>query len=59
MKNKLWITQAPTKDDNVIVVSIDLAHLPSQTHKWGAINNKAQRFEDKRKKPPKYKTIEW
>ena len=59
MKNKTWITQAPKKDDKVILVGVDLAHLPSKTHKFGALKNKSQRFEDKRKKPPKYKTIEW
>lgn len=55
MKNKTWITQAPKKDDRVIVVGVDIARLPSQTHKWGAINNKSKVFDDRRKRKPKYK----
>ena len=55
MKNKTWITQAPKKDDRVITVGVDLTKLPSQTHKWGAINNKSQVFDDRRKRKPKYK----
>ena len=55
MKNKTWITQAPKKDDRVIIVGVDLAHLPSQTHKYGALKNKAQVFDDHRKRKPKYK----
>ena len=55
MKNKTWITQAPKKDDRVITVGVDLTKLPSQTHKWGAINNKSKVFDDRRKRKPKYK----
>ena len=55
MKNKTWITQAPKKADRVIIVGVDLAHLPSQTHKYGALKNKAQVFDDRRKRKPKYK----
>jgi hypothetical protein len=56
MKNKTWVTQAPKKSDNIIIVGVDLAHLPSQTHKWGAINNKSKVFDDRRKRKPKYKS---
>lgn len=55
MKNKIWITQAPRKDDKVIVVGIDVAHLPSNVHKYGALNNKSKVFDDRRKRKPKYK----
>ena len=55
MKNKTWITQAPKKADQVITVGVDLTKLPSQTHKWGAINNKSKVFDDRRKRKPKYK----
>lgn len=55
MKNKTWITQAHKKDDRVIMVGVDLTKLPSQTHKWGAINNKSKVFDDRRKRKPKYK----
>ena len=55
MKNKTWITQAPKKDDRVIVVGVDLAHLPSNVHKYGALKNKSQVFEDRRFKKPKHK----
>ena len=56
MKNKTWITQAPKKDDRVITLGVDLAHLPSNVHKYGALKNKSQVFEDKRFKKPKYKS---
>ena len=55
MKQKTFPTTKPTKSDNVIVLSVDLAHLPSRTHKYGALNNKSQHFEDKRFKKPKHK----
>lgn len=55
MKNKWYTPTAKTSKDNVIVIGVDLAKLPSQTHKWGAIKNKAQVFEDRRFKRPKHK----
>jgi hypothetical protein len=55
MKQKAWVTQAPKKDDRVIIVGVDVAHLPSKTHKYGALKNKAQVFDDRRKRKPKYK----
>ena len=56
MKQKTFITKPPKSSDNFIVVGVDIAHLPSKTHKYGALNNKSQRFEDRRRKKPKYKT---
>ena len=56
MKQK-FITPGTKVDKNkVIVVGLDLAHLPSQVHKYGALKNKSQVFEDRRFKKPKYKT---
>jgi hypothetical protein len=39
----------------VIQVNIDITSLPSNLHKYGAIRNKAQVFDDRRKRKPKYK----
>lgn len=55
MKQNTFITQPPKKSDKVIILGVDLAHLPSNTHKYGAIKNKSQVFEDRRFKKPKYK----
>ena len=55
MKHKTWVTQAPKTNDRVIMVGVDLAKLPSQTHKYGALNNKSKVFDDRRKRKPKYK----
>jgi hypothetical protein len=55
MKNKTWTTQASKKKDRVICVGVDLVHTPSKIHKYGALNNKAQVFDDRRKRKPKYK----
>ena len=54
MKQK-WYTPQAKKPSNVIVVGIDVAHLPSKLHKYGALKNKAQKFEDRRFKKPKHK----
>ena len=53
MKTKMYAVQQPKKS-NVVSVSIDLAGLPSTVHK-SMSNFRAVRFEDKRKKKPKYK----
>ena len=55
MKNKMFITQPPKKDDRVILAGVDIAHVPSNLHKYGAINNKSKVFDDRRKRKPKYK----
>ena len=55
MKNKTFVTQAPKKKDRVICIGVDLVHTPSKTHKYGALNNRAQVFDDRRKRKPKYK----
>ena len=43
------------KKTNVIKVEINITSLPSNLHKYGAIRNKAQVFDDRRKRKPKYK----
>jgi hypothetical protein len=45
----------PKKDKTVIKVEIDITSLPSKLHKYGALRNKAQVFDDRRKRKPKYK----
>ena len=45
----------PKKKTNVIKVEINITSLPSNLHKYGAIRNKAQVFDDRRKRKPKYK----
>ena len=45
----------PKKDKTVIKVEIDITSLPSNLHKYGALRNKSQVFDDRRKRKPKYK----
>ena len=45
----------PKKSDRVIKVEINITNLPSNLHKYGALRNKAQVFDDRRKRKPKYK----
>ena len=55
MKQKFYTSSIKKEGTKVFMLGIDLAHLPSRTHKYGALNNKAQVFEDRRFKKPKYK----
>lgn len=55
MKQNTFITTAPKSTDNIFMISVDLAHIPSKTHKYGALNNKSKVFDDRRKRKPKYK----
>ncbi len=43
------------KPDNVIQVKIDISAVPSQDRKYSRLRNKAQVFDDRRKRKPKYK----
>lgn len=45
------------KNPNIIPVKFDIA-VPSLDRKFSRLKNKAQVFEDKRKKPPKYKAFD-
>ena len=55
MKQKWYTPNTKTDKDRIVVIGLDLAHLPSQTHKYGALKNKSQVFDDRRKRKPKYK----
>ena len=54
MKQKYY-TPHVKKDDRVVMISVDLVHLPSNVHKYGALNNKAKVFDDRRYRKPKHK----
>ena len=55
MKNKWYTPHVKKADSNIIIVGVDLASLPSNVHKYGALNNKSKVFDDRRKRKPKYK----
>ena len=55
MKQKTYIPHVKKDNNKLFIVAVDLAHLPSPTHKYGALKNKSQVFEDRRFKKPKYK----
>lgn len=44
------------KNKNIIHVTIDISTIPSRDRKFSRLKNKAQVFEDRRFKKPKYKT---
>lgn len=43
------------KDKNVIQIKIDISCVPSQDRKFSRLKNRAQKFDDRRKRKPKYK----
>ena len=43
------------KKKNVIKIQIDISSVPSQDRKYSRLRNKAQVFDDRRKRKPKYK----
>ena len=43
------------KNTNVIHVKIDITSVPSQDRKYSRLRNKAQVFDDRRYRKPKYK----
>ncbi len=43
------------KKNNVIQIKIDISTVPSQDRKYSRLKNKAQVFDDRRKRKPKYK----
>lgn len=57
MKQKFYTTQQPKnkKADRIIKIDFDPMSQPSPMHKFAALNNRPIKFEDKRKKKPKYK----
>lgn len=54
MKQKVHIVKTK-KPDNVIQIKIDISTVPSQDRKFSRLQNKAQVFDDRRKRKPKYK----
>jgi hypothetical protein len=44
------------KNSNVIHIEIDITSVPSQDRKYSRLRNKAQVFDDRRFRKPKYKT---
>jgi hypothetical protein len=43
------------RDKSVIQIKIDISSVPSQDRKYSRLKNKAQVFDDRRKRKPKYK----
>lgn len=43
------------KSRNVIQIKIDISSVPSRDRKYSRLKNKAQVFDDRRKRKPKYK----
>ena len=54
MKQKLHIINKK-KSDNIIQVNIDLTSVPNPDRKYSRLRNKAQVFDDRRYRKPKYK----
>lgn len=52
--SRMYIPQEK-KQKNVVTIQADVTHLPSLTHKYGALKNKSRVFDDRRKRKPKYK----
>ena len=43
------------KNKNVVQIKIDISSVPSRDRKYSRLKNKAQVFDDRRKRKPKYK----
>jgi len=54
MKQKVHIIKMK-KPDNIIQVKIDITTVPSKDRKYSRLRNKAQVFDDRRFRKPKYK----
>jgi hypothetical protein len=52
---KQMYTPKKKKNSNVIHIEIDITSVPSQDRKYSRLRNKAQVFDDRRKRKPKYK----
>ena len=55
MKQKTYEVHQPKRKRRAFTIEFDILKMPSPVHKFGALNNKSVRFEDKRKKKPKHK----
>ena len=54
MRQKSYIPKEK-KNRNIIHVEIDITAIPSQDRKFSRLRNRAQVFDDRRKRKPKYK----
>lgn len=54
MKHKTYIINKK-ETSNIIRVDIDITTVPSQDRKYSRLKNRAQVFEDRRFKKPKYR----
>ena len=54
MRHKVHIINKK-KPDNIIQVTVDISTVPNMNRKFGRLKNRAQVFEDRRFKKPKYK----
>lgn len=54
MKQRVHIIKMK-KPDNVIQVKIDISTVPNPDRKYSRLKNKAQVFDDRRFRKPKYK----
>jgi hypothetical protein len=54
MRQKVYIPKEK-KNRNIIHVEIDISTIPSQDRKFSRLKNRAQVFDDRRKRKPKYK----
>lgn len=43
------------KNKNIVHIEIDISSIPSQDRKYSRLKNRAQVFDDRRKRKPKYK----
>ena len=55
MKQKVHIIKMK-KPDNIIQVNFDSTTVPNPDRKYSRLRNKAQVFDDRRYRKPKYKT---
>lgn len=55
MKNKLHRISAPKKPSNIIYIEVDPVKVPNKGLLEARLKNKAQTFEDRRFKKPRYR----
>jgi hypothetical protein len=57
----MYEVQPPKSKKKTIKVEVDIMSLPSPVHKFGALNNKSVKFDDRRKRKPKHKNkdVDW
>lgn len=51
---QMYEVRAPKKK-NIVQVKIDISSVPSKDRMYARLKNKAQVFDDRRKRKPKYK----